>query len=355
MPLDLTESSPNQSPSVSARTTNPASTESPPRLSGVLEILRVREAGQNGRLTGLPALGTTGSEAPRTSGPIPMPPLRSSSTILNGITPRTIFVPNGRRREGLRVSSQLESAFSLGQPPGLQSTSQRPRQRLQADLPSISNTNWLRRELDSDDFPSRLSMLRANALLMQDDLERVMDELALPFINSRSDSTPPRNHHRHSSMSTSPRVLESRNPSSSPNRSDESDLNDRLEDVLFFLDMQRLPSTDRDKLIHMSHFRRSLVAECSWLRPGGIFHGVQSFTGDSNVFMSNLAWQIRDAEYSASKEWKVEVVIDQVDYSDMSIAGSMTAYDMPESSDRQSVMTFWTGEVSISFNEVDVF
>lgn len=71
--------------------------------------------------------------------------------------------------------------------------------------------------------------------------------------------------------------------------------------------------------------------------------------------MSNLARQLPSAQYSASKEWKVEVVIDQVDYSDMSIAGSMTAYDMPELSDRQSVTTFWTGEVSIGFNEVNLF
>src|SRR5271170_1641609 len=105
MPLDLTESGPNQSlnqsPSLSARATNPASTESPSRLSGVLEILRVREAGQNERLTGLPPLGRTNSEGPRTSGPISMPLLRSSSTVLNGITPQTMFAPNGRRRESL--------------------------------------------------------------------------------------------------------------------------------------------------------------------------------------------------------------------------------------------------------------
>jgi len=147
-------------------------------------------------------------------------------------------------------------------------------------------------------------------------------------------------------MSTSPRVLESGNTPAASTRRNEPDLNDKLEDVLFFLDMQRLPSTDLERIIHLSHFQQSLVAECSWLRPGGRFHGIQSFAGDTNSLISNLARQPQGSQLASSKEWKVEVVIDQVDYSDMSIAGSMTAYDMPESGDRPSVTTFWTGEVS---------
>jgi hypothetical protein len=208
----------------------------------------------------------------------------------------------------------------------------------------MNSIELLRRELNTEDFPSRFSLVRANSLLMQDD-ERTMDELALPFLHPRGDGIPPRNHRRQSSMSTSPRVLETANFASASARRTENDLNDRLEDVLFFLDMQRLPSSDLDKLIHMSYFRQSLVAECSWLRPGGMFHGVQSFSGESDVSMSNLTRQLRDAQPNSPKEWKVQVAIDQVDYSDMSIAGSMTAHDMPESNDRRSVTTLWTGEV----------
>ena len=253
---------------------------------------------------------------------------------------------NGDRWESLWELAYNESISTIYQPARVQSTSQIQRQRQPPDTPSLSSTGLLRRELDSDDIPSRLSILRANALLMQDDLERALDELRLPFLQTRRDSIPPRNHHRRSSMSTSPRVLESVSTPAPSARRNEPDLNDKLEDVLFFLDMQRLPSTDIKRFTHLSHFQRSLVAECSWLRPGGRFHGIQSFAGHTNSLNSNLGRQVRESPSTSPKEWKVEVAIDQVDYSDMSIAGSMTAYNMPESSDRPSVTTFWTGEVS---------
>ena len=349
MPLDVTETDgENGSQSSTRNTASPSAEPHPSRITGVREILqRAREARlMNERMTETSNSARADNRPRRIRGPIPMPLLRSSSAIMDTPNSQLTAVLNGGRRESPRESVYNESISTTYQLARVQSTSQIQSQRQIPNSPSLSSTSLLRRELDSDDIPSRLSILRANALLMHDDLERAMDELGLPFIQTRRDSIPPRNHHRHSSMSTSPRVLESGSSPATSTRHNEPDLNDKLEDVLFFLDMQRLPSTDLGKLIHFSHFQRSLVAECSWLRPGGRFHGIQSFARDTNSLISNLTRRRQDSQSVPSKEWKVEVVIDQVDYSDMSIAGSMTAYDMPESGDRPSVTTFWTGEVN---------
>jgi hypothetical protein len=218
------------------------------------------------------------------------------------------------------------------------------------DPAPMSSSSLLRRELDGEDIPNRLSILRSNlrsnAVRIHEALDAAASELTLPFIPTPRDSFPPRNHHRHSSMSSSPRILEATNspPARSSNRRTESAKEHKLEDVLYFLDIQRLVSANLDKPEKSCHFVRSYVAESSWLRAGGFYHGVQTIAGEVPNILSTLARQLHTTQFVPTKEWKVEVTIDQVDYSDMSIAGLMRAYDMTDCRDRQSVTTFWTGE-----------
>jgi len=214
------------------------------------------------------------------------------------------------------------------------------------ESPHMNSSNLLRRELDGDDFPSRLAVLRSNAFSLQESLDAAATELTIPFAQNRRESFSTRNHHRHSSMSTSPRILENTNPPSPPNRRSDSEKTRRLEDVLYFLDVQRHISPDDLTLHKSSYFASSYVAESSWLRPGGRFYGTQSITGEFPSEFSGLTRQLRAAQSTSSKEWNVEVVLDQVNYANMSIAGSMKACDMADNGDRNDVTTFWTGEVS---------
>ena len=256
MPLDVTETDGENGLQSATRNTSSTSAEAhdPSQITGVREILqRAREARlMNERMTETSSPARADNRLRRISGPTPMPSLRSGSAILATPNPQSTVTLNGGRRDSPRESASNESISTIYQPARVQSNSQLQRQRQNPDSPSLSSTGLLRRELDSNDFPSRLSILRANALLMHDDLERAMDELGLPFLQTRRDSIPPRNHHRHSSMSTSPRVLESGNTPPASTRRNEPDLNDKLEDVLFFLDMQRLPSTDLERIPFIS-------------------------------------------------------------------------------------------------------
>jgi hypothetical protein len=349
MPLDPDDSNSEDHTLSVSRNRISASTvsrNSPPssRLTGVLEMLRVARETRDGNERHLDVSSVESPAVPRrgTSTTSPIQSYRSISSSYNATMQSSS--PIARRREGfISYSAREHPHYRLQLPP-----SEFPLQHQSEDTdpPSMSNSNLVRRELDGDDFPSRLAYLRSNAPSIHESLDAAATELTIPFTHSRSDSFSTRNHHRHSSMSASPRVLETSYPSSPPSRRTESEKTRRLEDVLYFLDMQRHRSPNSDKLRKNSHFGCSYVAESSWLRPGGRYHGVQTIAGEVPLLVSNLARQLRAAQSSATKEWKVEVIIDQVDYSNMSIAGSMKAYDMANCGDRQNVTTFWTGEVS---------
>jgi hypothetical protein len=351
MPLDPEDSnSEDHSLSVSRNQTSagPVSRNSPSssRLTGVLEMLRVARETREGieRRLGVSSIESSAVQQRGTNTASPVQGYRSislsSSTTIQS-------APIARRRAGVLSYSAREYPTNRLQMP--QSELPLQHRREDNDPPTMSSSNLLRRELDRDDFPSRLAILRSNARSVNESLDAEAIELTLPFTHNRLDSFSTRNHHRHSSMSTSPRILETVNPPSPPSRRTESEKIRRLEDVLYFLDMQRFPSSNSDKLWKTSHFSCSYVAESSWLRPGGRYHGVQTITGEVPHLLSNLAHQLRPAQSANTEEWKVEVIIDQVDYSNMSIAGSMKAYDIAERGDRQSVTTFWTGEASNLF------
>ena len=359
MPLDLDDSNPeNRSLSVSRNQTTTSSTlhNSPPlsRLTGVLEMLRVaRETREDNERQQLEVSSVEFPSVQRrgagTASPIQA--YRSGSSISSAII--QISALAARRRDGVLSDSAREHPrHPLQNPPG-----ERPLRHPSGEdneSPAMNSSNLLRRELDGDDFPSRLAILRSNALSLQESLDAAATELTLPFTQSHRDNFSTRNHHRHSSMSTSPRVLETANTPSPQTRSAESEKARRLEDVLYFLDMQRNPFPDDSKLHKTSHFATSYVAESSWLRPGGRYHGVQSIVREVPPFSRQLPVQS-----AATKEWKVEVVVDQVDYSDMSISGSMKACNMADGGDRNDVITFWTGEVTklcnLAYCEVDRF
>lgn len=262
----------------------------------------------------------------------------------------------------LRPQDLRFNAPSISSSPTTEST-----QEPSAQLPpprDRSDTSWhsflgmLREQMEDNELLNRRSGLTRSGSSSQDILERAVHEISQPFLPP-TDSAHLRNHHRHSSMSVSPRVLETGSLPSSPMTlaryrslrespdahstvSHSRHPSGRLENALILLDAQRLAQQGVSS--------RSLavpnVSESSWLRPGGTYFGVQRFTGERDHSISAITRQLRSRLSPSSHQWKVEVVIDEVDYSNMSIAGSMTAYDMPDSRDRKSVTTFWTGEVS---------
>jgi len=325
------------------------------QLSGVVDILRLaRAARQLSEELADPLHGAI-PDSPR-YGPTAHPSAASatrSTTFAAGAMARQYPSPPpgaGRRQDSSRYRHPHDSALPrYSSPPSrAESTSQLATQTREEVGPSNSrmssaNSNLLPTELDSEDFSSRLSMLRANALLMRDGLERAMEELALPLYRPRSGSISPRNHHRHSSMSTSPRVLDTPHPSAASSHRNARNVEDKLEDVLFFLDTQCMRhSTSPNPTNSPLYFDKSLVSECSWLRLASHFHGFQTFKEPSVSPMSNISPQLDALQASQSRDWNVDVVIDYVDYSNMSIAGSMT---MLQSNEQQRVKTFWTGEV----------
>jgi hypothetical protein len=333
------------------------------QLSGVLDLPRAARAARQLTEGLVDPLHSSRPDSPRYRLPVaPSAPSGTSSvdrstsnasSSVAGLSTTYLAVGAGRRQDHLRYRVANSSALPQyhSYPERAHSTSQLARQRHEdLGLPHSGlltpNPNLLRGELGAN-FSSRLSMLRANALLMRDDLEHAMDELALPLHRSRYDSISPRNHHRHSSMSTSPRVLETPHPTAISSRRRTGNVDDRLEDVLFFLDTQRVLHPSAPSPASFScHFNKSLVSKCSWLRPASQFHGVQTFKGTLAATTSHLSRQLLAPQAFQSKEWKVEVVVDWIDYSNMSIAGSMSTWTMPQSEQQQRVKTFWTGEVS---------
>ena len=352
MPLSPEETNPEgHSLSVSRHQTSvsPFTRNSPTssRLTGVLEMLRVARETREGNehRPELSFVESTNILRRGTSTASPIHAYRSISSSSSATIPSPVLA--GRRREGPFPYVARERPHYRVQTPSSEFPLQPHSEGI--DSPAMSSSNLLRRELDGDDFPSRLDNFRSNAVSIHESLDAVTSEVTQPFIHNRRDSFSSRNHHRHSSMSTSPRILETVNAPSPSIRRTESEKARRLEDVLFFLDMQRLPSSNGDTLLSSSHVACPYVAESSWLRPGRRYHGVQTVAGEVPNLLSSLARQLRAAQFTATKEWKVEVIIDQVDYSNMSIAGSMKAYDLADSVDPRKVTTFWTGEASNPF------
>jgi len=326
------------------------------QLSGVVDILRLARAARQVSEELVHPLQGARPGSPR-YGPPAHPSVasvsRSTTSASNAMArPYTSSSPRpGRRQDSSRYRHPHDSALPryYSPPSRAESTSQLAAPRQEEVGPSNSgmlsaNSNLSRTHLDSEDFSSRLSMLRANALLMRDDLERAMEELALPLYGPRSDIIPPRNHHRHSSMSMSPRVLETTHPNDASSHRRARNVEDKLEDVLFFLDTQRLrhPASPNQASCPL-YFDKSLVSECSWLRLASKFQGFQTFKRPSVPTMSNISRQLHALQAFQTRDWKVDVVIDYIDYSNMSIAGSMT---MLQSNEQQRVKIFWTGEVS---------
>jgi hypothetical protein len=265
--------------------------------------------------------------------------------------------PSESRPRATRGSSSSPSESRQEQSP-----SQIPPQRESSDPSSTGFLGRLREQLEDHDILNRRSESSRNEAPVQTSrLLAWADAYAIErgeyIIPDNIDTVPLRNHHRHSSMSASPRVLETRplgyapttgrswfaNPTGNPPRQTLG----RLENAIILLDAQRIPPHNLPSLTFPLLRQLPSVSKSSWLRPGATFLGVQRFSGEPDRSYSALTRRLRGRDSPSSHQWKVEVIIDQVDYLDMTIAGSMTAYDMPDSRDRQSVTTFWTGEVEI--------
>jgi len=345
-------------------TLSPVSFSEHPQRSqfpGVFDILRLARSDRlvDERFEGFPALRSEDLQhQPLVRTPTANPSSVSSPNSLTSIPRQHTSSASGagRRQDRFRyriLNNYIPMIQNPSQPHRAQSTSQLARHRLDHGIPPRSgglspSSDLLLRELDADDFSSRLSMLRANALLMRDDLERAMEELGLPLHRPHSDSIPPRNHHRHSSMSTSPRVLETAHSTTASPHRPAGSVDEKLEGALFFLDAQlqhhfgpHVPT------VPTVRFSESLVSECSWLRPGSKFQGIQIFRGSPVPTISSISRELHALQAFQSEEWTVEVVVECIDYSNMSIAGSMTASPMLPPNALQKAKTFWTGEVSL--------
>lgn len=253
------------------------------------------------------------------------------------IRPSDVIRPDSSVAASISQGNEDFRPLSITAPRQVYSPGTLQRERDDSDSLAMSSGSLLRRELEGEDVLSRWSSRIPNSRSIHDELERTMDEHSIPFSHGHIDAHISRNHHRHSSMSTSPRVLDGRSSSSLSNLRHEP-TRYKLEDVLRFLLLQRLPPRHIGNPLYGSFFKRSLIAESSWLRPGSSYHGVQTSGEEPLCDASSSTRQVR-----RSKEWKMDIVIHQVNYSNMSIAGSMTTYAMPESRERKT--TFWTGDV----------
>src|ERR1700738_5092030 len=178
------------------------------------------------------------------------------------------------------------------------------RHRSQSMSRSLSGDHLLYRDLDREYVSGPL--LWANALSRDAEIEMVVNEVALPFTDNLNEGVSSRNHHRHSSMSTSPMVLEA--TAASPSRRQGGDrlisphihgsgasqrsICNKLEDALYFLDLQRLPPLNLPKSVQSGYFMQTFINASSWLRPGGVYLGSQSFSEESDV-ISALTRQLR--------------------------------------------------------------
>src|SRR5438046_221692 len=150
MPLDVTENNGENGSQSANHNTSSTSAEphNPSRITGVREIFqRAREARlMSERIPETSGSARTDNRPRRISGPIPMPPFRSSSAILGTPNPQSTVTANGGRRESSRESTYNEPISTIYQPARVQSTSQLQRQRQNPDSPSLSSTGLLRRE-----------------------------------------------------------------------------------------------------------------------------------------------------------------------------------------------------------------
>lgn len=371
MPLDMPSASADGSADTSADSSNPVSPEqilqgTAPRpssasssLADVFDMLRLARRASNSA----EQLATTSRpENPEITqwGPTSRLERRPTNSTQPNVSTTLDSGSLNLRPHELRFNAPSISSSSATESTQEQSTQLAP-------PGDQSDTSWqgflgmLREQSEDTDFLNWLLGSSRSGSSSQDILERAVHELSQPFLPP-NDVAPLRNHHRHSSMSVSPRILETGTlPSSSTTLaryrsllatpdphstvSQQRQSYGRLENALILLDAQRVAQQGTANRTHSSRAVPS-VSESSWLRPGGTYFGVQRFTGERDHSISAITRQLRSRVSPSSHQWKVEVEIDQVDYSNMSIAGSMTAYDMPDSRDRKSVTTFWTGEVS---------
>jgi hypothetical protein len=364
MPLDTlsADTGADTSSPLSPEQISEGTTQRPPYASStvadIFDMLRIaRQTPSNAEQTSQTSQ-SGGSEHPRVPRrePSNQPQRRHQGSIEASLqAPDFQGSSNPRPSESRVHTTRRQSWYASGYRPE-RSTSQVP-QRERSDPSSNDFLGMLREQLEEHDNPNRRSDSSSNEAPGRSALLEWADAYALePFNQYWNEPAPLRNHHRHSSMSASPRVLETgslantsitiRSPTANPGGHPRRTYG-RLENAIILLDARRIPPHDLPKSTLSSLPQIPSVSKSSWLRPGGTFLGVQRFSGEPELSDSALTRQLRGRDSLSSHQWKVEVVIDQVDYLDMTIAGSMTAYDMPDSRDRQSVTTFWTGEVSI--------
>jgi len=197
---------------------------------------------------------------------------------------------------------------------------------------SIASLGLLRRELEGD-----ITFISSEI----SGLERELEDLLGRFPQEEHH---PRNHYRHSSMSMSPRILDSgRRSSSSVQQLAEGQPCRKLEDGLLFLEMRRSSKPRIPAHIQDPRLNRPFVTESSWLRSGTLFRGSQNLTADSR--RSPYLGQLVEFRSQQLKGWKLDLVIDRVDYSNMIMEGILTAYVEPHS-EIERVSSYWTGEVA---------
>jgi len=199
---------------------------------------------------------------------------------------------------------------------------------------SVASLGLLRRELEGD-----ITFMSPEI----SGLERELEDLVGRFAQEEPH---PRNHYRHSSMSMSPRILDSGGLLSSSDQQSEGHPCAKLEDGLLFLEMRRSSKLRIPAHVQEPLLNRPFVTESSWLRPGALFRGSQQILADSPRVTPYLG-QLTEDQAHQLKGWRVDLVIDRIDYSNMIMEGIMSAYVQPHP-EAEGFSSYWTGEVAFS-------
>lgn len=114
-----------------------------------------------------------------------------------------------------------------------------------------------------------------------------------------------------------------------------------LEEVLHFLENTLVPPLTWDHLnsqnTSFSDNNYVKIEYTSWLKCGSIFQGVQTFSGQVSVFLSESSL-VKD-------ERKIKVIIQDINFSGMSLSGQIEVFNTSDVSFNGSIMIWWNGEI----------
>ncbi|KTW32765.1 uncharacterized protein T551_00250 [Pneumocystis jirovecii RU7] len=111
-----------------------------------------------------------------------------------------------------------------------------------------------------------------------------------------------------------------------------------LEEVLHFLENTFIHPLTWDQInsqdIPPDNYVK--IEYTSWLKSGSIFQGVQTFSDQASVFLS---------ESSSKNEKKIKVVIQDISFSEMSLSGQIEVFNPSDNGSNGSIMIWWDGEI----------